>query len=84
LATITKRGDAWRVQVRMRGEKRWLTCSTEAEAIAWGEAEEARIKQGRVGAAAPVPVTAPGLTVADLFRISWEQGDLSFAPDVSG
>jgi integrase len=46
MATITQRGSAWRVQVRRKGVKAWQTFTTEAEAVAWGEAEEARITRG--------------------------------------
>jgi hypothetical protein len=37
-------------------------------AIAWGEAEEVRIKQVPVGMAPPPVAAASGLTVADLFE----------------
>jgi integrase len=64
MASIVQRGSAWRVQVRRRGVKAWMTFATEAEAIAWGEAEEARIT--RQPDAPSIPVAATGQTVADL------------------
>jgi integrase len=65
MATITQRGSAWRVQVRRKGVKAWQTFSTEAEAVAWGEAEEARITRG--DPPPPSPIAPVGQSVADLF-----------------
>jgi integrase len=65
VATITQRGSAWRVQVRRKGVKAWQTFSAEADAVAWGEAEEARITRG--DPPPPSPAAPEGQSVADLF-----------------
>lgn len=65
MATVTQRGTAWRVQVRRKGVKAWQTFATEAEAIAWGEAEEARISRAADGKPS-TPIAPAGQSVADL------------------
>jgi integrase len=65
MATVTQRGSAWRVQVRRKGVKAWQTFGTEAEAIAWGEAEEARISRAADGKPS-TPIAPAGQSVADL------------------
>lgn len=50
MATITRRGDRWRVQVRRRGHKALSeTFETKARAIAWGHQQEAEILVGKRG-----------------------------------
>jgi integrase len=49
MATIIKRGGAWRVQVRRKGITKSGTFTTKAEAVAWGAQMEADILAGRRG-----------------------------------
>lgn len=50
MATITRRGDRWRVQVRRRGQKPLsATFETKARAVAWSHQQEADILAGRRG-----------------------------------
>ena len=65
MASITKRGDAWRARVRIRGQVVIRTCDTEAEAQSWADAEEVRITKGPT--AAHVRKMPSSSTVADLF-----------------
>ena len=65
MATITQRGSSWRAMVRRKGVKAWQTFSTEAEAVAWGEVEDARITRGDPPSA--TPIAPAGQSVADLF-----------------
>lgn len=65
MASISRRGDAWRAMIRRRGQVLTRTFDTEAQAEAWAGAEEARIVAGAT--AAHVVKTPSSLTVADLF-----------------
>lgn len=50
MATITRRGDRWRVQVRRRGQKPLsATFETKARAVAWSHQQEADILAGKRG-----------------------------------
>lgn len=50
MATIRKRGDAWQVEVRMRGVYECRTFPSRAAAKEWGIRREAEIHDGRSGA----------------------------------
>lgn len=50
MASITRRGDAWRVRVRVGGQLLTKTLDTEAQAKAWAAAEERRIVAGETPA----------------------------------
>ncbi|WP_043767601.1 tyrosine-type recombinase/integrase [Algiphilus aromaticivorans] len=49
MASYRKRGDRWTVEVYVRGERRTKTCRTKAEARAWAEEIEERLRSGRAG-----------------------------------
>nr|WP_294523456.1 site-specific integrase [uncultured Rhodopila sp.] len=81
MATITKRGSAWRVRVRRRGQTITKTCDTEAEAKAWAEAEETRLVAGAT--AAQIRKMPSSLSVTELFdrygrEVSPEKGGWRF------
>jgi integrase len=65
MASISRRGEAWRAMVRRRGQTLTRTFDTEAQAEAWAIAEEARIIGGAT--AAQIKKTPSGTTVASLF-----------------
>lgn len=50
MATFSKRGGVWRVQVRRKGITKSATFTTKAEAVAWAMKMEADILAGRRGA----------------------------------
>ena len=64
MAAFQRRGNAWRVQVRLRGHALSATFDTREEARAWAAAQEARIEAG----AKAKDGRAAFLTPADLFR----------------
>lgn len=66
MASIIRRGDAWRAMIRRKGKSSQQTFDTEKEARAWAEKEEARI----ISAQPADKEERPNLritTVADLF-----------------
>lgn len=65
MASISKRGDAWRAMIRRRGQSLTRTFDTEAQAEAWAGAEEARIVAGAT--VAHIVKTPSSLTVAAMF-----------------
>jgi integrase len=64
MATYQKRGNAWRVQVRLRGNAISATFDTHEEARAWASAQEAKL----LARAKVKDGQAAFLTPADLFR----------------
>jgi hypothetical protein len=46
MATIYKRGEAWRASIRIKGVSKSRTLPTQAAAEAWAEVEERRIRGG--------------------------------------
>jgi hypothetical protein len=66
MASITKRGNAWRARARRRGQTLTKTFDTKAEAAAWVTVEEVRIVRGAT--AAHVRKLPSNLTVAELFE----------------
>lgn len=81
MASIIQRGGNWRAMIRRKGASLAKTFDTEAEARAWADAEEARIKAGAT--AAQVKRMPSGLTVAELFEryardVSPEKGGWRF------
>ena len=61
MATVTKRGRFWRVRIRVGGLDINKTFDTQVEAVAWGDAEEARIRAG-------IQPQTQGLRCRDLFE----------------
>lgn len=49
MATYEKRGNSWRVQLCVNGERDSATKRTKAEAVAWAEAREAQLARGMKG-----------------------------------
>lgn len=81
MASVEKRGEAWRARVRRSGTVLYRTCDTEAEAVAWAADTEARLVSGAVPAAPEKSVNE--LTVAELFdryarTVSPEKGAAQF------
>ena len=64
MASYQKRGETWRVQVRLRGVSKSATFDTHDEARAWAAREEAKALAGLKAARGQGVFT----TVADLFR----------------
>lgn len=52
MATITKRGDKWRVHVRKKGINKTATFATKTEAVRWAQSLESQIGAGEYS---PVP-----------------------------
>ncbi len=65
MASITRRGNAWRARIRQAGQTLSKTLDTKAEAVAWVAAEEARIIRGAT--ASHVERMPSAITVAALF-----------------
>lgn len=65
MATIERRGTAWRARVRIKGQSVTQTLDTEAKAIAWAHAMEQRLTGGQT--AEQVRATPEAMTVAALF-----------------
>jgi integrase len=66
MASVIKRGDAWRAMIRARGQSISRTFDTQAQARLWADREEARIRGGAT--AAEVAQVPSGLSVASLFN----------------
>jgi integrase len=66
MASISRRGDVWRARIRRAGQVLTKTLDTEAEAIAWVQAEEGRIVGGET--AAQVQKMPSSITVTALFE----------------
>jgi integrase len=60
MAVFERRGKAWRVKVRLRGQSHSATRTSKAEAQAWADETERKIRAG-------LGLTLSGRTLADLF-----------------
>lgn len=65
MASISQRGDFWRVRIRTKGQVLTKTLDTESEAIIWAAAEEARIVAGE--SAVQIRKMPTDITVQSLF-----------------
>ena len=65
MATIERRGSAWRVRVRLKGQLLTRTMDTEAEARTWAAAAELRMGDGQT--VQQIKATPESLTVSALF-----------------
>ena len=69
MATVQKRGKAWRVQVRRNGKSVSASFDTHAEAAAWGIKTEARLLDGTAPESIKRDPAQPNsITAADLLR----------------
>ena len=65
MATITKRGQRWCVQIRRKGfPAQHGTFRTKSAALAWAREQEGRIDQGEI----PPAIRLQGITLGDLLR----------------
>lgn len=65
MATVERRGNAWRARVRLKGRLVTRTMDTEAEAEAWAEATERRLSSGQT--VEQIKSAPENLTITALF-----------------